>query len=146
MDELDSHIIDILQKDGRASNAGIARQVGVSEGTVRRRLRLLMEDDIIRVMAVPDPMKLGYDATALIGLQVEPGSVDAVAEALAKLKEVHFVAATTGAHDLFVWVAVRSSEELGSFLKNKLGAIPSVSRTETYVNLEVKKRTYDLVV
>jgi len=72
MDELDSLIID-MQKDGRSSNAGIARELGVSEGTVRRRLRLLVEDGVIRVMAVPNVRKLGYHTTALIGLQAEPG-------------------------------------------------------------------------
>jgi Lrp/AsnC family transcriptional regulator for asnA, asnC and gidA len=146
MDELDRRIIDILQVDGRASNARIARAVGVSEGTIRRRLRRLIQDGVINVIAVPNLEKMGYDTTALVGLQTDPGRIDGVAEALAELDGVHFVALTTGAQDIFIWVALGSSEELGDFLRNRVGVIPGVRRTETYVNLAIKKRTYGLVL
>ena len=79
MDELDRRIIHILQEDGRASNARIARDVGVSEGTVRRRLKRLIQEGVIRVAAFPDPEALGYTTEALIGIQVDPDKVDAVA-------------------------------------------------------------------
>jgi len=80
------------------------------------------------------------------GLQADLGSVDAVADALTKLEEVCFVAITTGAHDLFASVVLGSSEQLGSFLRNKVGVIPGFRQTETYLNLDIKKRTYGLVV
>ena len=96
MDELDRKIIALLQLDGRASNAKIAREVGVSEGTVRRRLRRLVQDDVVSVIAVPNLEKLGYGTTALIGLQTGPGRSDAVAEEIAKMEEAHYVAVTTG--------------------------------------------------
>lgn len=146
MDELDGRIIEILQKDGRASNAHIAREVGVSEGTVRRRLRRLIQDGVIDVIAVPNLEKMGYKTAALVGLQTDPGRIDSVADALSQLPEVHFVALTTGAQDIFIWVALGSSEELGEFLRNRVGVIPGVRRTETYVNLAIKKRTYGLVL
>ena len=72
MDERDRQIIALLQEDGRATNATIARKVGVSEGTVRRRLNRLFENEYIRVVALPDSSKLGLDSEALIGVQVEP--------------------------------------------------------------------------
>ena len=146
MDELDNRIIEILQTDGRASNAHIAREVGVSEGTVRRRLRRLIQDGVINVIAVPNLEKMGYNTAALVGLQTDPGRIDGVADALSTLKEVHFVSLTTGAQDVFIWVALSSSEALGDFLRNKVGVIPGVRRTETYVNLAIKKRTYGLVL
>jgi Lrp/AsnC family transcriptional regulator for asnA, asnC and gidA len=146
MDELDNRIIKILQDDGRASNAAIARQVGVSEGTVRRRLRKLVQDGVIDVIAVPNLEKMGFNTAALVGLQADPGRIDDVADALAKLPEVHFVALTTGAQDVFIWVALSSSEALGEFLRNRVGGIPGVRRTETFVNLAIKKRTYGLVL
>ena len=146
MDELDDRIIEILQTDGRASNAHIAREVGVSEGTVRRRLRRLIQDGVINVIAVQNLEKMGYNTAALVGLQTDPGRIDGVADALSKLKEVHFVSLTTGAQDVFIWVALSSSEALGDFLRNKVGVIPGVRRTETYVNLAIKKRTYGLVL
>ncbi len=146
MDELDRKIIALLQMDGRASNAKIAREVGVSEGTVRRRLRRLVDDEVVNVVAVPNLEKLGYATTALIGLQTGPGKSDSVAEAIACLQEAHYVAVTTGAYDVFVWAGLESAEGLGQFLRAKIGIIEGVQRTETFVNLSIKKRTYGLVL
>jgi Lrp/AsnC family transcriptional regulator for asnA, asnC and gidA len=140
MDELDTKIIDILQQDGRASNAGMARLVGVSEGTVRRRLKRLVEQDYIEIVALPDPVKLGYDSQALVGVQVDPDKVDQVANDLADLDEISWVAITTGSFDVFAWATVQSAEELGLFLRTKVGVISGVRRTETFVNLDKKKR------
>ena len=83
MDELDGKIIALLQQNGRASNARIARQVGVSEGTVRRRLKRLLQDGIARIIAVPSAEKLGFQTSALIGLQVDPDKIEVVADRLA---------------------------------------------------------------
>lgn len=146
MDELDRQIIGLLQIDGRASNAKIAREVGVSEGTVRRRLRRLIQDNVVKVIAVPNLEKMGYTTTAMIGLQTAPGRADQVAEAIALLQEAHYVAITTGAYDIFVWAGLESAEGLGNFLRSKIGAIEGVYRTETFVNLSIKKRTYGLVL
>ena len=141
MDQLDRKIIAVLQLDGRASNAIIAREMGVSEGTVRRRLRRLIQDDVVEVIAVPNLEKLGYGFTALIGLQTGAGRSDSVAEAIAALEESHYVAVTTGPYDVFVWAGLESAEGLGNFLRAKVGNIEGVRRTETFVNLSVKKRT-----
>ena len=146
MDELDRKIIALLQLDGRASNAKIAREVGVSEGTVRRRLRRLVLDDVVRIIAVPNLEKLGYATTALNGLQTGPGKSEAVAEHISKLDEAHYVAITTGAYDVFIWAGLESAEGLGTFLRSKVGTIDGVQRTETFVNLSIKKRTYGLVL
>ncbi len=146
MDEFDRKIIALLQIDGRASNAKIAREVGVSEGTVRRRLRRLVQEDVIKVIAVPNLEKLGYGTTALIGLQTGPGRSDAVGDAIAQMEESHYVAVTTGAYDVFVWAGLESAESLGDFLRVKIGNIEGVQRTETFVNLSIKKRTYGLVL
>ena len=146
MDELDRKIIALLQLDGRASNAKIAREVGVSEGTVRRRLRRLIQEDVVSVVAVPNLDKLGYATTALIGLQTGPGKSDSVADSIALLEEAHYVAVTTGAYDVFVWAGLESAESLGNFLRTKIGVIDGVQRTETFVNLSIKKRTYGLVL
>ena len=146
MDELDTRIVTLLQKDGRASNAGIARRVGVSEGTVRRRLKRLIDEEYIRVLALLDPAKMGYSSEALIGAQVDPDKIDQVAGDLAALDEVNWVAVTTGAYDVFAWVSLFSSEALGIFLRTKVGTIPGVRRTETFVNLAMKKRGYGVSI
>ena len=144
MDELDRHIIQILQVNGRASHARIARDVGVSEGTVRRRLKTLVNDSVIKVVALPNPEVLGYDTEALVGIQVDPDKIDEVAGLLVELKESSWVAVTTGSFDIFCWVTLPTSEELGNFLKAVVGTIPGVRRTETFVSLSVRKRNYGI--
>ena len=146
LNDLDKRIIKLLQVDGRASNAKIAREVGVSEGTVRRRLRRLIQDNVIHVIAVPNLEEMGYATAALIGIQVEPGKVSEVADAIALLEEAHYVAITLGAFDVFAWVGLESAEQLGTFLRQMVHPIPGVRRTETFVNDTIKKRTYGLVL
>ena len=146
MDDLDRRIIQLLQVNGRSSNARIAREVGVSEGTVRRRLRRLVQEEIIRVVAVPDPDKMGYNTVALIGIQADPDKIDDVAEGLAQLSETQYVSLTTGSFDIFIWVALPNSEQLGNFLRRKVGVTPGIRRTETFVNLAIRKKGYGIVV
>ncbi len=146
MDELDRRIIELLQLDGRASITRIARELGVSQGTVQRRLSRLIQDDLIRITAVPNLEKLGYCTTALIGVQTSPGKSDAVAEALATLEEVQYAVVTTGSYDVFIWVAVESAERLGNLLHTRIGGIDGMRNTQTFVNLPIKKRSYDLAM
>lgn len=146
MDGLDRKLLGLLQQDGRASNAKIARSVGVSEGTVRRRLGRLIKGNVVKVVAVPNLEEMGYATTALIGLQTGPGKSDYVAEAIANLEEVHYVAITTGTYDVFIWAGLESAGSLGRFLRTKIGVIEGVQRTETFVNLSIKKRTHGLIL
>jgi len=142
MDDLDRRLIALLQVDGRASNASLARRVGVSEGTVRRRLKRLIQEGVIRVVAVPDPERLGQGTEALVGIQTDPDKIEEVANHLAHLEETHWTAITTGVYDIFVWVALPSSEALRNFLREKVASIPGLRRHETFVSLSVKKRAH----
>ncbi len=142
MDEMDRKIVGILQEDGRASNASIARRLGVSEGTIRRRLKQLIDEKAIQVTALPDPRKLGFNTEAIVGLQVDASKIENVASELAEAQEVLSVAVTTGAFDLFAWVALPSPEELQTFLLGKLGVIDGVRRSETFVTMSVRKRAF----
>jgi len=146
MDELDVNIINLLQLDGRASNAKIAREAGVSEGTIRRRLKKLIKDGYLSVIAIPNLDRLGFATTAMIGIQTEPGMSEKVATTIAELEQAHYVAVTTGSFDVFVWVGTDTAENLGSFLREQVGVINGVQRTETFVNLSIKKRTSGLVI
>lgn len=140
MDNLDLKIISLLQEDGTATNAGIARKVGVSEETVRRRLKRLIQEEYIKVVALPDPAKLGYESEVLIGIQVAAAKVDEVADALAEMDEINWVTITTGSFDVFAWATLRTSEALSIFLRSKVGTIPGVNKMETFINLAIKKR------
>ena len=146
MDVTDRNIVGILAKNGRASNAMIARSVGVSEGTVRRRLKHLIEVNAITITAVPDPKWMGYDSEALIGVQVDPDKIDEVASKLSSLSNTRWVAVTTGSYDVFAWATVADAQALGAFLREEVGTITGVRRTETFVNLSIMKRQYGIPV
>lgn len=146
MDELDASIIEILQEDGRTPNAEIARHVGVSEGTVRRRLKRLVEKHYVEIVALPNPSIMGYESEALIGIHVDPDKIDQVSDSISELDEVRWVTVVTGSYDIFAWAALLSSEALGNFLRTKVGTIPGVRRTETFVNLAAKRRGHGIVI
>lgn len=142
MDDMDRKVIASLREDGRASHAQLGRELGLSEGTARRRLNKLLQDKIIRITAVPDPERLGYHTSAFIGLQVDPSRVESVADELAAFPEAEHVSITTGSYDIFIWVNLTSSEALASFLHHRVGLIKGVRHTETFVSLETRKRTW----
>jgi len=140
MDNVDRAIMAILQEDGRAPHVELARRLGVSEGTVRRRVAKLLKGGVIRVVAVAEPERLGYHTSAFIGLQVDPAQVEEVATKLAALAETEQVAITTGRYDIFIWVNLESAAALTAFLHRKIGTVEGVRRTETFISLDTRKR------
>ena len=140
MDNVDRAIMAILQEDGRAPHVALARRLGVSEGTVRRRVAKLLKGGVIRVVAVAEPERLGYHTSAFIGLQVDPAQVEEVATKLAALAETEQVAITTGRYDIFIWVNLESAAALAAFLHRKIGTVEGVRRTETFISLDTRKR------
>ncbi len=140
MDNVDRAIMAILQEDGRAPHVELARRLGVSEGTVRRRVAKLLKGGVIRVVAVAEPERLGYHTSAFIGLQVDPAQVEEVATKLTALAETEQVAITTGRYDIFIWVNLESAAALAAFLHRKIGTVEGVRRTETFISLDTRKR------
>lgn len=143
LDHLDQAIIDALRVNGRRSNVELAAMVGVTEATVRRRLQRLMDSDLVQVVAVTNPRRLGYTIDAAIHVQVEGSRLLEVGQQLAALPEVRLVACTTGPFDLEVVGMFHSQEELFDFVTKKVATIPGVVRTETVLYLRVLKRTLD---
>ncbi len=146
MDAIDRQIIAALNEDGRAANAKIAKKVKVSEGTVRRRLKKLTSDKTIDIVTVQDPQKMGYQSEVLIGVQVEPDMLEEVATRMAEFKYTTLVSITTGTYDVFAWATLPNAESLGEFIRDHVGKTPGVQRTETFVSLGVRKRTYSLPI
>lgn len=146
MDSIDRQIIAALNEDGRAANAKIAKKVKVSEGTVRRRLKKLTSDKTIDIVTVQDPQKMGYQSEVLIGMQVEPDMLEEVASRMAEFKYTTLVSITTGTYDVFAWATLPNAESLGEFIRDHVGKTPGVQRTETFVSLGVRKRTYSLPI
>jgi Lrp/AsnC family transcriptional regulator for asnA, asnC and gidA len=143
VDSLDREIIATLQQDGRTSNAEMARQLGVAEGTVRRRIERLINEGIMKVAAVVDPFKVGMGVVVIVHLDVELQHLEAVAEKLAEMPSVRVVAYITGGHDILVEAIFPSQQELLEFVKDDLPVIPGIKSTETSIVLQLLKRSYE---
>jgi DNA-binding Lrp family transcriptional regulator len=143
VDDLDRQIIARLRQDGRTSNRELARILGSSEATIRRRVRTLIDGNHIRIVAIADPYQLGYSIDVIMGIQVRPGSIKDAARAFAKSENVRAVTITTGASDLIVAAIFRSNDELLDFLTEQVDEVPGLIRIETSHSLNVVKRSFD---
>ena len=139
---LDHAIIDSLQQDGRRPFTQIAADLGVSEAAVRTRTNRLIERGVLQVVGVADPLKLGYDQMAMIGVKCEADRMLEAADAIAEFEEVIYVVATAGAWDLMVEVVCVNNEDLLRFLTEKLRRIPGVVSTESFVYLRIVKQSF----
>lgn len=139
IDELDLAIIRLLQRDSRMPSAEIARQLGVAERTVRARINRLVQDDVIRLVAVLNPAALGYEIVADVFLEVEQSRLEEVAARLVEMQEVSYVGLTTGERDISVQVFVPSVDALYRFITERLSTIPGVLNTTTYIVPRVLK-------
>ncbi|MEQ6899419.1 Lrp/AsnC family transcriptional regulator [Microbacterium sp. KR10-403] len=142
LDDTSKAIIEQLQADGRRSYAEIGRAVGLSEAAVRQRVQRLTESGAMQIVAVTDPMQLGFARQAMIGIKVS-GDIGAVADALAELPSVSYVVMTAGSFDLLVEVVCTSDDELIGILNHDIRGLSAVSSTETFVYLKLHKQLYD---
>jgi len=142
LDKIDAGIIKVLQKDGRASHTEISKRLGVSEATIRKRLAKLLDDKVIKVVAVADPFKIGLNVAAIIKILVDIDKVDSVAKELQDMEQIWYVALNTGNSTFEVEAYLPSIEHLDSLLRKKLWKIPGVKQTETSIVLSYLKRDY----
>jgi Lrp/AsnC family transcriptional regulator for asnA, asnC and gidA len=140
---LDKGILEHLQADGRRPFTQIAAELGVSEAAVRARTNRLIERGVLQIVGVTDPLKLGYDQMAMVGVRCEGDQVLVAAEAIAALPEVIYVVVTAGAYDLLVEAVCEDNEALLRFLTEKLRKVPGVQATETFVYLRIVKQAYE---
>jgi Lrp/AsnC family transcriptional regulator for asnA, asnC and gidA len=131
LDSVDRQIIRVLQQDGRTSNVEIARQVGVSEPTVRKRLSRLVSARMIRITALPDATKVGFSTIAFVTLSVDLARAGQIADEIARLPEVRTIHLTTGGGELLVEAWFTSSDDLLRFMTQHIGGIPGIRRTAT---------------
>jgi Lrp/AsnC family transcriptional regulator for asnA, asnC and gidA len=134
-------IIEALQRDGRQPYGAIAEQVGLSEAAVRRRVQRLREAGIMQIVAVTDPLQLGFTRQAMVGISVE-GDVRQVAEKLSALNEVDYVVMCAGSFDLLAEIVCEDDERLLHVLNDSVRTIPGVRATETFLYLKLAKQTY----
>ena len=141
LDDVSKEIIAQLQQDGRRSYSAIGKVVGLSEAAVRQRVQKLIEGGVMQIVAVTDPLELGFARQAMIGIKVR-GKLLEVADRLAELDEVDYVVVTSGPYDLLVEAVCESDEHLLELLSEQIRAIPGIDSTETFMYLRLVKQTY----
>ena len=142
LDAVSKAIIEQLQTDGRRSYAEIGKAVGLSEAAVRQRVQKLTESGVMQVVAVTDPMQLGFYRQAMIGVRVS-GDTTLVAEALGALDAVDYVVLTAGSFDILAEVVCENDDDLINLLNKQIRAIEGVQSTETFVYLKLFKQLYN---
>jgi len=142
LDDVSKAIIEQLQADGRRSYADIGKAVGLSEAAVRQRVQKLTESGVMQIVAVTDPMQLGFTRQAMIGIRAA-GDTRVLAEQLAEIREIDYVVLTAGSFDLLAEVVCENDEELITLLDTKIRSLDGVSATETFVYLKLQKQFYN---
>jgi len=142
LDETAKAIIELLQEDGRRSYADIGKSVGLSEAAVRQRVQRLVESGVMQIVAVTDPLQLGFTRQAMIGLKVS-GDTRVIADQLADLPAVDYVVLTSGSFDILAEVVCESDDDLIALLNSDIRSIPGVQSTETFVYLKLHKQHYN---
>jgi Lrp/AsnC family transcriptional regulator for asnA, asnC and gidA len=142
LDETSKRIIEQLQEDGRRPYAAIGKAVGLSEAAVRQRVQRLLDSGVMQIVAVTDPLQVGFARQAMIGIRVE-GDMTVVADQLAEMAEVDYVVVTAGSFDLLVEVVCEDDDHLLDLLAQRIRVLPGVKSTETFVYLRLRKQLYN---
>ncbi|BCJ46405.1 putative transcriptional regulator, AsnC family protein [Actinoplanes ianthinogenes] len=141
LDEINKQIIDHLQRDGRMSYATLAKTIGLSEAAVRQRVQRLLDNGLMQIVAVTDPLTLGFARQAMVGLRVN-GDLREIADELASIPEVDYVVICAGRYDLLVELVCTDDEHLLDLLNEKVRTIQGVAAVDTFMYLKLAKQTY----
>ena len=142
LDDLDKAIIKCLQLDGRRPYAQIGRELKIPEATVRQRAERLISRGVVQIVGVTDPLAMGFQQPALIGLKVEAGRLAEIAEEIAALDEVTYLVITAGRYDLVCEVVCEDNDHLLRVLTDRFADIKGIRSTETLVELRFIKESY----
>ncbi|RFU84935.1 Lrp/AsnC family transcriptional regulator [Streptomyces triticagri] len=141
VDAVSLAIIEQLQEDGRRPYAAIGKAVGLSEAAVRQRVQKLLDQGVMQIVAVTDPLTVGFRRQAMLGINVD-GDLEPVADALDAMKEVEYIVITAGSFDLMVEIVCEDDDHLLEVINKRVRTLPGVRSTESFVYLKLKKQTY----
>jgi Lrp/AsnC family transcriptional regulator for asnA, asnC and gidA len=141
IDSVSLAIIEQLQEDGRRPYAAIGKAVGLSEAAVRQRVQKLLDQGVMQIVAVTDPLTVGFRRQAMVGIHVD-GDLDPVADALTAMDEVEYVVVTAGSFDLLIEVVCEDDDHLLETINKRIRTLPGVRSTESFVYLKLRKQTY----
>ena len=142
IDGVDLQIIKILNADGRTPFSQIAKKLGVSTGMIRQRYHRLVHDGVLQVVAVTNPLLMGFTTMAQIGVKVEVGRLQEIADQIASFDEVIYLVLVTGSYDLHIEIVCRDKAHLLDFLTNKLHSVEGIKDSETFICMKIAKEVY----
>lgn len=142
LDHIDRHVVAALQAEGRRPFRSIANDLEISESVVRYRVQRLEDAGILQVVGIADPLRIGFDLMAMVGVKVQPGRIGDVCVALEALPETSYVAAVAGRYDALVEVVCRDTAHFQEILNDELHMIDGVASTESFLILEIHKMAY----
>ena len=140
LDDVSKLIIEQLQQDGRRSYAAIGKAIGLSEAAVRQRVQRLQDSGVMQIVAVTDPLTLGFHRQAMVAIKTD-GDLEKVADQLAEMDEIDYVVISAGSFDVLAEVVCEDDDHLLEIL-SRVRAVPYVTSTETFVYLKLRKQTY----
>ena len=143
LDELGQRIVQLLQEDARQSYREIGRKLGVSEGTIRKRVRSLVGSGIIKLSVVPNPQQLGFNFLCVVGIEVKVGCVERAENLLIQSPNVYFLCGCTGIFDIIGILIFRTAAEFDDFIKNITLDITDIVRTQTFVVMHTSRTPWD---
>ncbi len=141
LDEIDKAVVRALQVDGRMSYAKLGPKVGLSQAAVRQRVQRLIDSGIMQVVAVTDPLSVGFTVQAMIGIRAD-GDLRALASSLGDLPEIDYVIIASGGFDLLVEVICEDADQLMVLTNDVIRATPGVRSAEVFTYLDLVKQTY----
>jgi len=143
LDRIERMMIALLQKDGRLGVQALARKLGVSDVTARRKLRRLLGVKIVQIVAAVDPFQVGFESPVIIGLKIDRARIDEIAAKLCEHPSIRYVAAATGNADLLIEVVAASNHELAEFVLVYLASIQGILETDTSLILRIYKQSWN---
>jgi Lrp/AsnC family transcriptional regulator for asnA, asnC and gidA len=141
LDDVNKAIVEQLQKDGRRTYGAIGEAVGLSEAAVRQRVQRMRDAGVMQIVAVTDPLQVGFRSQAMVGIRTD-GDSRTVAERLAAVEDIDYVVLCTGSFDILVELVCEDEDSILELLNGVIRQIPGVRDTETFMYLKLTKQTY----
>jgi len=145
LDAIDQKLIHELQKNGQANYTELSDNVKLSVSSVLRRTRSLLLKNVIKIMAIPNPSKLGYSSNAFLFIQAKVAKINEICDELSRYPEVHLCMTLLNGPEIVAGINCENPEALYSFLKDKVAKLDGVIDMETFIRAEIKRQYYSAV-
>ncbi|OZG58512.1 AsnC family transcriptional regulator [Bifidobacterium tissieri] len=142
LDDVNKKIVALLQEDGRRSYVSIGKEIGLSEAAVRLRVQKMLDDDVMQIVAVTNPMEMGFRRQAMVGITVN-GDIEYVAQKLKDIRQIDYIIITAGRFDILAEVFAEDDESMLELVNRQIRKIDGIDRTELFTYMRLESQRYD---